>query len=121
MRTHSQGGWTEAEAPDGEPFATMRPEDAAARGIVEGGWLRLRSRGGSLVLRARLTMDMARGVVSVYEGTWARLPKGAGGTADGVAAPGEELGSPNALTDTEGSPGSLACVMHALAVEAERA
>ncbi len=46
-----------------EPFATLHPEDGARAGIVDGGFVRVSSRHGSAVLRARLSQDQRKSEV----------------------------------------------------------
>ncbi|MGE5475829.1 MAG: molybdopterin oxidoreductase family protein [Bacteroidales bacterium] len=54
----------------GRPTALIHTQDAAALGIADGGLARLGNRRGSVLLHARLTDGIARGVVAV-EGIWA--------------------------------------------------
>ncbi|WP_439626162.1 molybdopterin dinucleotide binding domain-containing protein [Gemmata sp.] len=62
----------------GKPRCTllMHPEDAADAGAVDGGWVRLTSRVGSIVVEAALSDEVMPGVVS--------LPHGWGHARDGV-------------------------------------
>lgn len=109
-RVHSQRGQDGEDVYRGE--LEMRPEDAEALGLSAGEEAVVTSGLGSLVAVVRIEPGMARGVVSLHEGTWHRL--------------GEDLSagrsaSPNLLSSTEGTRESSSCVMHALRVRVERA
>ncbi|MEI6874974.1 MAG: molybdopterin dinucleotide binding domain-containing protein, partial [Spirochaetota bacterium] len=110
-RTHSQGGWEAIESGDGKPFVLLNPEDASARKLAEGGLARVTSRNGSLIIPVSISLDLMQGTVVIHEGSWAELPPT--GTYG--------RGSSNFLTDTIGSPVSLACVMHSVGVAVEKA
>ena len=53
-----------------QPLLDIHPADAEARGIGEGDRVRVGNRRGSIVLRARLSTDVRRGVVSSPKGWW---------------------------------------------------
>jgi len=57
----------------GEPTVIVHPEDAAARDIVDGMWVRIRNRRGSFRARARVRADVRPGVVSVPSVWWRKL------------------------------------------------
>ena len=54
--------------PEPAPAAIVHPEDAAARGIEEGALVELSSEAGAIRLPARLSDEVARGVVAVPHG-----------------------------------------------------
>ncbi len=47
----------------GEPFLMVNPKDARAAGVRDGGWVRVRSRRGSLKVRVRISDAIKQGVV----------------------------------------------------------
>ncbi len=51
-----------------EPDLLMNAEDGAARGLADGGWVRVRSRHGELEARVRWTDEIPRGSVSIPHG-----------------------------------------------------
>lgn len=57
-----------------EPVAELHPDLARARGIAEGDRLRLRTRLGSAVMRARFNATLAPDVVSADYGWWQAAP-----------------------------------------------
>ncbi|MGH9366738.1 MAG: molybdopterin-containing oxidoreductase family protein [Thermoanaerobaculia bacterium] len=71
----------------------IHPEDAAARGIVEGAPVRVFNRSGEVRCGARLSEAMRRGVVFLPKGLWSRRT-GNGATATALA--------PDTLTDLGG-------------------
>jgi anaerobic selenocysteine-containing dehydrogenase len=68
-----------ARAKEGRPEAMIHPDDAAARGIADGEWVRLRNGRGAVLLRARLSGGVRRGVI-IAEGIWpnSAFPDGKG-------------------------------------------
>jgi anaerobic selenocysteine-containing dehydrogenase len=56
-----------------EPRLDLHPEDAAARGIVDGDWVRAFNDRGSLRLRARVTTKARPGVVIALSIWWRKL------------------------------------------------
>lgn len=58
-----------SRAKEGRPEVMVHPLDAAARGIVDGDWVRLRNARGEVYLRARLFEGVRRGVL-IAEGLW---------------------------------------------------
>jgi anaerobic selenocysteine-containing dehydrogenase len=54
----------------GRPSALIHADDAAALNVTDGGLVRLGNRRGSVLVHARVTDGIARGVVAV-EGIWA--------------------------------------------------
>ena len=66
-------------AKEGRPEVMMHPEDAGQRGIVDGGWVRLRNGRGEVLIRARLFAGVRRGVL-IAEGVWpnSAFPDGKG-------------------------------------------
>jgi anaerobic selenocysteine-containing dehydrogenase len=61
-------------APD--PSLEMGPEDAAARGIGEGDWVRIRTAQGEAVARVKLVPGLAVGAVFGQHGWWVDGPAG---------------------------------------------
>jgi anaerobic selenocysteine-containing dehydrogenase len=68
-----------SRAKERRPEVMIHPEDAAARGIVEGDWVRLRNGRGEVQLRAKLFDGVRRGVL-IAESIWpnAMHPDGRG-------------------------------------------
>ena len=60
---------------EGEPWLDIHPEDAAARGIHEGGYVRVFNDRGSLELRARVSDRARRGVVVALSVWWKKLSR----------------------------------------------
>ena len=67
------------EGEGGEPVLLVHPQDAAAHGVQDGMLLRIRSRHGAVVRKARVSQAPMPGTV-VLEGTWweCRAPDGKG-------------------------------------------
>lgn len=68
---HSDGRQSEklrARRPD--PLAELGPATAAAYGIVDNDWIRVRSPRGEIRMRAKVSDDIREGVVSVDHGWW---------------------------------------------------
>jgi anaerobic dimethyl sulfoxide reductase subunit A len=72
----------------------LHPEDARARGILDGERVRIFTDRGATVLPARVTERIARGTVSIKEGAWF-TPDAAGTDTKGCA---------NVLTDDRSAP-----------------
>ncbi|MFN8629212.1 MAG: molybdopterin-dependent oxidoreductase [Chloroflexota bacterium] len=73
FRTHSQSvdlPWLKEIIGSGEGFLEINPKDAAPRGIVDGGVVRIFNDRGQMKVRARLTEGMKPGVVNCYQGGW---------------------------------------------------
>jgi anaerobic selenocysteine-containing dehydrogenase len=104
LRVHSQWGDRPDEVRSGR--LTMHEDDAKDLGLRDGDEVELYSTTGSTSYRLSLSADIARGVVSAFEGSWC-----AG--ADGQPLP----GSPNYLTSTQGTQESVSCIMHGIPVE----
>lgn len=64
------------ERKEGTPFVEVNPADAAAKGIVDGGSVRLWNRRGAVTLRAVVTEDVAAGTVVSPKGRWANRSGG---------------------------------------------
>ena len=109
-RTHSQGSNIPAIRQQAAHALTMHPQDAAARGIVDGETVRLFNAQGVSHVPACLSEDIAPGVVCLPEGIWVELD-----TA-GV----DVAGSANMFTTTEGTAPGTACIMHAVGVEVDK-
>ncbi len=69
-RTHSVHGNQEKLAKVDPDDVWMNPADAAARGINDGDKVRVHSEFGATYLPARVTDNIAPGVVSIKEGAW---------------------------------------------------
>ncbi len=83
-------------AVEGEPWLDIHPGDAAARGIHDGGYVRVFNERGSLELRARVSERARRGVVVALSVWWKKL------TRDGKNA--NELTNGETLTDMGRAP-----------------
>jgi anaerobic selenocysteine-containing dehydrogenase len=68
-----------AVAKEGRPEVMMHPDDAAAAGVADGDWVRLRNERGAVLIRARLFAGVRRGVL-IAEGLWpnSAFPDGKG-------------------------------------------
>lgn len=93
-KLHSQLECALADAPGARPAPlAIHPRDAAARGIAEGAELRVFNGRGACRARARLTEDVAPGVVALPTGAW--FDPGPDGT--------DRDGNPNVLTEDVGT------------------
>jgi anaerobic selenocysteine-containing dehydrogenase len=106
-RTHSQGSNISAVCEKAAHVLTMHPQDAAARGVVDGDMVRLFNAQGESRVRACLSEDIIPGVVCLPEGVWVELD----------AAGADVAGSANMFTTTKGTAPGMACIMHAVEVE----
>ena len=61
----------------GEPTVLLHPDDAAARGIVDGATVRVSNERGAFEVRAQLSADVARGVAVAPMGDWRKYAAGA--------------------------------------------
>lgn len=109
--THSQGQNIPALRGKAPQALSMHPQDAAARGLHEGGRARVFNDRGVVLVPVTITEDILPGVVSLPEGAWVKL------NARGE----DEGGSANLLTDTRGTTAGTAAVMHAIPVQVSRA
>ena len=76
MRLHSQMANAVIRDIDniqGREFVFMNTEDAAERGIQEGDLVEVYNDRGTLIAGARVSDNIMRGVLSIYEGTWLSL------------------------------------------------
>jgi anaerobic selenocysteine-containing dehydrogenase len=89
-------------AAEGEPWLDIHPEDAAARGVIAGNYVRVFNDRGSVELRARVTDRARRGVVVGLSVWWKKLAR------DGKNA--NELTS-SALTDMGRAPTFYDCLV----------
>jgi anaerobic selenocysteine-containing dehydrogenase len=101
---------TSLRAAEGEPWLDIHPEDAAARGIAAGSYVRVFNDRGSLQLRARVTDRARRGVVVGLSVWWKKLSK------DGKNA--NELTSSDTLTDIGRAPIFYDCLVQVEALNA---
>jgi anaerobic selenocysteine-containing dehydrogenase len=101
---------TSLRASEGEPWLDIHPDDAAARGVAEGGYVRVFNDRGSLQLRARVTDRARRGVVVGLSVWWRKLSK------DGKNA--NELTSSDTLTDIGRAPIFYDCLVEVEALPA---
>jgi anaerobic selenocysteine-containing dehydrogenase len=60
----------------GEPSALVHPDDAGARGIADGDLIRVFNERGEFVVRAKLSDEVAKGVVMSAMGGWRAQAKG---------------------------------------------
>ena len=60
----------------GEQAVTVHPHDAAARGIADGQYIRVFNDRGQFAALARITDEVARGVVMAPMGAWPKNAKG---------------------------------------------
>ncbi|MGO9426976.1 MAG: molybdopterin-dependent oxidoreductase [Steroidobacteraceae bacterium] len=90
-------------AVEGEPWLDIHPGDAAARGIHDGGYVRVFNERGSLELRARVSERARRGVVVALSVWWKKL------TRDGKNA--NELTNGDTLTDMGRAPIFYDCLV----------
>jgi anaerobic selenocysteine-containing dehydrogenase len=58
-----------ARAKEGRPEVMMHPDDAAAAGVADGDWVKLRNERGEVLIRARLFAGVRLGVL-IAEGLW---------------------------------------------------
>jgi anaerobic dimethyl sulfoxide reductase subunit A len=93
-RTHSIHGNQPGLARVDPDTVWLHPDDAAARGIVDGQRVRVFSRYGATMLPAEVTDRVARGVVAIKEGAWFTPD------ADGT----DTAGCANVLTADTSSP-----------------
>jgi anaerobic selenocysteine-containing dehydrogenase len=83
----------------GEPRLRIHPDDAAERGIDDGGQVRVFNQRGAVTLRARVTDEMQAGVVIFLHGWWASRIGGSSANAltpDTLA----DLGGGSSMHDT---------------------
>ena len=117
-RLHSQldfAPYSQSFKQRGREVCTMHPQDAAARGIADGDIVRLFNEVGACLAAARLSTDVARGVMQLPTGAWYEpVPDGKGGLFCAH-------GNPNALTRDFGTS-SLAqgCTGQLCTVQVER-
>ena len=90
-------------ATEGEPWLDIHPDDAAARGITAGRYVRVFNDRGSMELRARVTDRARRGVVVGLSVWWKKLAR------DGKNA--NELTSSDTLTDMGRAPTFYDCLV----------
>jgi anaerobic selenocysteine-containing dehydrogenase len=95
-------------AVEGEPWLDIHPEDAAARAIAEGGYVRVFNDRGSIELRARVSDRARRGVVVALSVWWKKL------TRDGKNA--NELTNGETLTDMGRAPIFYDCLVEVQAL-----
>jgi anaerobic selenocysteine-containing dehydrogenase len=60
----------------GEQAVTVHPQDALERGITDGKYVRVFNDRGQFVALARITAEIARGVVMAPMGAWTKNAKG---------------------------------------------
>jgi anaerobic selenocysteine-containing dehydrogenase len=88
---------------EGEPWLDIHPDDAAAREITQGNYVRVFNDRGSVELRARVTDRARRGVVVGLSVWWKKLAR------DGKNA--NELTSSDTLTDMGRAPTFYDCLV----------
>jgi anaerobic selenocysteine-containing dehydrogenase len=94
---------TSLRASEGEPWLDIHPDDARARGITEGSYVRVFNDRGSIELRARVSDRARRGVVVALSVWWKKL------TRDGKNA--NELTNGDVLTDLGRAPLFYDCLV----------
>ncbi len=94
---------TSLRAAEGEPWLDIHPDDAQARGIAEGTYVRVFNDRGSIELRARVSDRARRGVVVALSVWWKKL------TRDGKNA--NELTNGEVLTDMGRAPLFYDCLV----------
>ena len=67
---HDGGATARAAKIDGRAVLTIHPGDARARGIADGGVVRLWNHRGAVLAAARLSPDITQGVVTLPTGAW---------------------------------------------------
>ena len=110
FRTHSQYetiAWFKSKTPQ---MLWMHPADAAARGIVTGDLVLVRSLQGRMRIAAYVTDGIMPGVTSLLQGTWPTLD------ADGT----ETAGCANVLTSTDPTLPSYGPRTHSVQVQVEK-
>lgn len=105
--THSQGSNLPELRKRADHAVEMHPQDAAARGIQAGQFVRVFNERGQARLPVRLTDDLTPGVVCLREGSWVQLDE------EGV----DTGGAANMFTSTAGTQPSIQPVMHGVGVE----
>jgi anaerobic selenocysteine-containing dehydrogenase len=104
---------TSLRAAEGEPWLDIHPDDAQARGVIDGGFVRVFNERGSMTLRARVSDRARRGVVVALSVWWKKLAR------DGKNA--NELTRSDSLTDVGRAPLFYDCLVEAEAArEPER-
>ncbi len=71
-----------------DPLVEVAHETAAARGIADGEWVRIRTVVGSAVARAKFSRDLTPGTVCAQHGWWVEGPAGSPYAANAGAAAG---------------------------------
>jgi anaerobic selenocysteine-containing dehydrogenase len=94
---------TSLRAYEGEPWLDIHPDDAGARGVADGSYVRVFNDRGSLTLRARVTDAARRGVVVALSVWWKKLAR------DGRNA--NELTRSDELTDMGRAPLFYDCLV----------
>jgi anaerobic selenocysteine-containing dehydrogenase len=95
-------------ASEGEPWLDIHPDDAAARRVTAGNYVRVFNDRGSVELRARITDRARRGVVVGLSVWWKKLAR------DGKNA--NELTSSDTLTDMGRGPTFYDCLVQVEAI-----
>ena len=112
-RLHSQldpSPWSAAGKIAGRQPISMHPDDAAARGLVDGAIVRVFNDRGATLAGLRVTTDIRPGVVRLSTGSWF--------DPDPVAGKPERHGNPNVLTlDIGASTLSQGCVAQTCLVD----
>jgi anaerobic selenocysteine-containing dehydrogenase len=101
---------TSLRAVEGEPWLDIHPRDAEARGVSDGGYVRVFNDRGSLELRARVSDRARPGVVVALSVWWKKL------TRDGKNA--NELTGSDVLTDLGRAPLFYDCLVEVQAADA---
>jgi anaerobic selenocysteine-containing dehydrogenase len=94
---------TSLRASEGEPWLDIHPQDAQARGVLDGSYVRVFNDRGSLQLRARVSDRARRGLVVALSVWWKKLAR------DGKNA--NELTRSDTLTDIGRAPLFYDCLV----------
>lgn len=100
-RLHSQndrGAESVASKRDGREICYLHPDTAAARGIEDGGFVRLYNKRGATLAAISLTDEMRKDCIALPTGAWLDIAE-----VDGEAL--EVHGNPNVLTIDKGTSG----------------
>jgi anaerobic selenocysteine-containing dehydrogenase len=82
------------------PAITLHPDDAATRGVVDGGDVRVRSSTGEIVVPAAVSSDVRSGVAVMAKGVWLRRHADGRGVNTLTPATGDALANGACFNDT---------------------
>ncbi|MBI4199726.1 MAG: molybdopterin-dependent oxidoreductase [Chloroflexi bacterium] len=96
---------------DGVQAITLHPEDATARGLAEGTWVRVWNERGACIVPLRVSDNVMPGVATLPSGSWVKWGD------DGA----DMGGCPNSLTSDEGTAWGHSSIQQTVLVEVARA